>query len=312
MSQSVLTLKGLPMKRNGGSGCLAVLVLALGMAAAAAEEQVSVDFEKVMDKTVFDGAGRRCARLMGAAKLSAEAKQAAAALELRGPDAKGVVDFGPSFGMSKEGTIELWCKPRALSGLLGGHRTCQAAPRGACGRGVPKSIRPGQHRFADFAVADRGDENPSRAGTARIPRVSSSASARLGPPGVEQQSLQPTRDHPPRRPVQRSGRWPRPMLQLIPLLRRKPAQRHQLTAGCDNGRAAHAQRCRRCPARGSSPFHAPRARPGEMVGPTALARMIDRSRASGAWVAQALPGRLSKRAGHAGKREVVGRGTTAP
>ena len=109
------------MERDTGLGCLAALVLVFGVGAAAAGaaqatgKGAAVGFEKVTGRAVLDSSGRRCAQLMGEAKLTTEAKHGRAALDLGGADAKGVVDFGPSFGMSKEGTLELWCKPRTLS-----------------------------------------------------------------------------------------------------------------------------------------------------------------------------------------------------
>lgn len=78
------------MGRNTGLGCLVAPILAVGVCAAAAavDQETSVDFEKVTDKAVFDGAGRQCALLTGAAEVSADAKHGQAALHLGGPRPK--------------------------------------------------------------------------------------------------------------------------------------------------------------------------------------------------------------------------------
>jgi N terminal of Calcineurin-like phosphoesterase/Concanavalin A-like lectin/glucanases superfamily len=115
-------LKGTGMRKNIGWSCIALFVLALGIETLFADpaNTVTVDFEKVKGKSILNSAGKNSAQLLGEAKISAEAKNGAAALDLGGPDSKGVASFGKQFALSKQGTIELWCKPRTLSGIFVG------------------------------------------------------------------------------------------------------------------------------------------------------------------------------------------------
>ena len=121
-----LPWKGPAMKTRIGWSYLALLVLApdvevtVTAAMQAAGQRIAVGFEQATNGTVLDGNREQCAQLMGAAKLSAEAKHGRAALDLGGSDAKGVADLGTGFALSKAGTIDLWCKPRKLSGILVG------------------------------------------------------------------------------------------------------------------------------------------------------------------------------------------------
>ena len=99
---------------------LALTWVSVAAICGAAPNAISVGFEKSEGKALLDDAGTPCAELLGEARLTAEAKNGGGALELGGPDAKGVADFGKTFALSKQGSIELWCKPRALSGIIVG------------------------------------------------------------------------------------------------------------------------------------------------------------------------------------------------
>jgi calcineurin-like phosphoesterase family protein/concanavalin A-like lectin/glucanase superfamily protein len=73
---------------------------------------ITVDFAQVVKGVILDTRHQPCAKLMG------KAKSGSGAIELGGAKAKGVVDFGKNFALSKTGTIELRCKPRQLSGII--------------------------------------------------------------------------------------------------------------------------------------------------------------------------------------------------
>ncbi len=76
---------------------------------------VTVDFERIQDGHVLDGAGHETAELRGEATASDDAHAGATALAV-----KGVADFGPDFGKDRQATISFWCKPAALSGIMVG------------------------------------------------------------------------------------------------------------------------------------------------------------------------------------------------
>ena len=75
-------------------------------------QSITVDFEQVKNGEIFDSNNKPCAKLMG------KAKSESGILDLGGVDAKGVVDFGKDFALSKTGTIELRCKPKKLAGIF--------------------------------------------------------------------------------------------------------------------------------------------------------------------------------------------------
>jgi len=81
---------------------------------------VTVDFERIQDGHVLDGAGHETAELRGEATASDDAHAGATALSLGGAAVKGVADFGPDFGKDRQATISFWCKPAALSGIMVG------------------------------------------------------------------------------------------------------------------------------------------------------------------------------------------------
>ena len=94
-------------------------LLALPRSAIAADKIV-IDFEHLKAPVVFDQTGQERGRFRGNASVSSEAHGGRGALKLGGGATGDCLDFGPNFGCTVEGTIEFWCKPKTLSGIVVG------------------------------------------------------------------------------------------------------------------------------------------------------------------------------------------------
>ena len=91
-----------------------------GIRGSAAEvDAVAVDFETVHDAKVTDQTGAVRARLVGDAAQTTDAHGGESAIRL-GDGPRDCLDFGPTFGMTQQATIEFWCKPKTLSGIIVG------------------------------------------------------------------------------------------------------------------------------------------------------------------------------------------------
>jgi len=89
-------------------------------AACTVARDVVVDFENVASGKIADASGQPCAWLRGGARICADAHAGAGALDVGGAGRQGVVAFGEAFAAGKQGTIELWCKPRVPGGIIVG------------------------------------------------------------------------------------------------------------------------------------------------------------------------------------------------
>lgn len=96
--------------------CSAVVVAA----ATAAAQETALDFARAQGEWVLDSAGEQRARLCGGARIVADGRDGGGALDLGGSERKGVASFGKGFATDRQGTIELWCKPRVLGGIFVG------------------------------------------------------------------------------------------------------------------------------------------------------------------------------------------------
>ncbi len=99
---------------------LAWLLTVATCVTAAPAQRIDIDFEHVQAGQILDGAGAPQARLEGDARVSPDGKDDSVALDLGGAERKGVANFGKTFASDKQGTIQLRCKPRSLSGIFVG------------------------------------------------------------------------------------------------------------------------------------------------------------------------------------------------
>jgi hypothetical protein len=81
---------------------------------------VELQLDRVRDGRLLDREGVPRARLLGGARLVADAASGVQCLDFRGAAEKGVAEFAPSFAAEKQGTLRLRCLPRTVGGIIVG------------------------------------------------------------------------------------------------------------------------------------------------------------------------------------------------
>ena len=105
------------MKRKSSRYWLAIGIAWITPAVGA---QVVLDFEDIRDGVVHDRAGGPRAQFRGEVVASDQAHVGDTALCLGNEGGQGCLDFGPELGMDSEATVEFWCRPREVSGIVVG------------------------------------------------------------------------------------------------------------------------------------------------------------------------------------------------
>lgn len=107
--------------KRGITALSTALLMSLTVSCARADSgAVIINFEDIREGRVFCSQGISRGFMRGGAELTEDSHSGDKALRLVGARNKGVLDMGPHFTNSSEGTLDFWMKPASAGGIIAG------------------------------------------------------------------------------------------------------------------------------------------------------------------------------------------------